>query len=180
MNKYSKCKPLMVRYRATSGASVPSTTRRVWISNLGAAALVAVGSSIQAAPAVATPPVGEGGMPEGARSFSSVIRAQSDWDKIGKRIQQGGLSDEEWKNVALYIRKLYSVGANDMSSMVKGLSKDKQSDAAKLVESFKESVKGSDGPISAHDSEATIAVYLKTSAQLRAFMELFQDVPDEL
>uniref|UniRef100_A0A7S2H2F4 Uncharacterized protein n=1 Tax=Octactis speculum TaxID=3111310 RepID=A0A7S2H2F4_9STRA len=61
-------------------------------------------------------PVGEGGLPDGARQFDNLVRAQRDWIKLGKAVESRHeeFTDEEWKNVGFYLRKLYSVG-DDMT-----------------------------------------------------------------
>jgi len=124
-------------------------------------------------------PVGEGGLPEGARQFDSVIRVQRDWSKIAKRVKEGGLADEEWKNIQLFLRRLYTA-SDDMAGMSRGLSASAQAEAKDLIKAFKENVKAADAPAVAKDADGLLAAYTKTNGQLDKFLAYFQDVPDEL
>lgn len=56
--------------------------------------------------------MGEGGLPDGARQFSNFLKVQRDWVALGKTVNEkkAGVSDEEWKNIALFLRKVYQVG----------------------------------------------------------------------
>ena len=49
-------------------------------------------------------------------------------------------SAEEWKNVALFLRQLYSVG-DDMMFLSKGFNKEKKEKAAELVKRFQDRLK---------------------------------------
>ncbi|CAM9300063.1 unnamed protein product, partial [Laminaria digitata] len=53
--------------------------------------------------------VGEGGLPDGARQFSNLVKVQKDWVALGKTVRSQGaeVSAGEWKNVALFLRKVY-------------------------------------------------------------------------
>lgn len=53
--------------------------------------------------------VGEGGLPNGARQFSNLIKVQKDWIALGKTVKdkRADLTADEWKNVALFLRKVY-------------------------------------------------------------------------
>jgi len=53
--------------------------------------------------------VGEGGLPSGARQFSNLLKVQKDWAALGATIKAKGadVTPEEWKNVALFLRKVY-------------------------------------------------------------------------
>ena len=57
----------------------------------------------------ADPLVGEGGLPNGARQFSNLLKVQKDWAALGKTIKARGadVTPEEWKNVALFLRRVY-------------------------------------------------------------------------
>ena len=73
-------------------------SRRSMLAETAAAATVVFGSSL---PALAGAPVGEGGLPDGARQFSNILLQQREWNKIGKRVRDGGssVSKDEWKNI---------------------------------------------------------------------------------
>lgn len=179
-----------VRLQAVHADAAEATTatplaalsgRRAWLSHVGgAAAASAVASVAAATPALAGPPVGEGGMPEGARQFSSVLAAQRDWAAIAKRVQDGSdVSDKEWQNIAFFLRRLYGAG-DDMAGMAKGLSPSAQPGAVALIKSFKAAVKTTDPAVVAHDAAAVAKAYKETNRMLDEFLELFNDVPDEL
>ena len=145
-----------------------------------AAALATVLTNVLApSPSFAGPPVGEGGLPEGARQFESMIRIQRDWGKIAKRVKEGGVADEEWKNIQLFLRKLYTA-SDDMAGMSKGLNSATQAEAQALIKTFKEAVKAADAPTVAKDTDGFLAAYKTTNGQLDKFLAYFQDVPDEL
>lgn len=57
--------------------------------------------------------VGEGGLPDGAKQFSNLLKVQKDWIALSQTIKKkrGDVSDEEWRNVALFLRKVYQVWA---------------------------------------------------------------------
>ena len=171
---------LPVIYAARGNDNAGAVSRRTWAQRAPLA--LAVAAAVEAAPwaAFAAPPVGEGGLPDGARQFDAVLRAQRDWVAIGKRVKRGdNISDEEWKNIALYLRKLYAVG-DDMASIAKGLDRDKQAGATALVKSFKEDVKAIDPVITAKDVPKFLTAFQATAKQIDSFLVLLQDVPDEL
>lgn len=64
-----------------------------------------------ATPALAELGVGEGGLPDGAKQFSNLLKVQKDWIALSQTIKKkrADVSDEEWKNVALFLRKVYQV-----------------------------------------------------------------------
>lgn len=72
------------------------------------------GGAVQSSPLpTSAASVGEGGLPDGARQFSNLLKAQQDWAALGNTMRERGssLSQEEWKNVALFLRKVYQVGS---------------------------------------------------------------------
>jgi len=153
--------------------------RRAWLAGATVAtATTVVGTS---SPAFAGAPVGEGGLPDGARQFSNVLLQQREWTKIGKRVREGGSSvgKNEWKNIQLYTRKLYAA-SDDMADMAKTLDADKKTKAQDLIKEFRASVKSSDSSIVANDASSFLAVYDTTAKQLDDFLAIFSDVPDEL
>ena len=164
------------RLRAAAPQTVAyALERREWLSATSAAALLGAVSPANAV--VGGVPVGEGGMPSGARQFAAVVRAQKDWAAVATRVKSGEASDEEWKNIQLYLRKLYSVG-DDMTSMAKGLPGSSQASALELIKDFKNVVKESDPLVVAKNVDGFLAVQNKTAKQLDDFLAFFQDVPD--
>jgi hypothetical protein len=153
--------------------------RRAWVGQVGA---FAASAAVVAAPAFAAPPVGEGGLPEGARQFSAVLAAQRDWNAIAKRLQDSSsseVSDKEWQNISFFLRRLYGA-SDDMAGMAKGLSGSLQPGAVTLVKDFKAAVKAADPAVNGKDAAGTLKAYAQTAKILDEFLALFNDVPDEL
>jgi len=161
---------------AEHASSLTLTGRRAWVG-----ALVTAAAAGAATPAFAGPPVGEGGLPDGARHFSAVLAAQRDWNAIAKRLQEGGsdVSDKEWQNISLFLRKLYGA-SDDMAAMAKFLSGSSQQTATKLVKDFRAAIKAADPAVNKKDATETLKAYNETIKMLNDFLELFNDVPDEL
>lgn len=67
-------------------------------------------------------------MPDGARQFSNFVKVRKDWAALGQTIKNKGadVAPEEWKNVALFLRKVYQasllffVGGGALASMGTG------------------------------------------------------------
>lgn len=176
------CAGWTVRKGGVSMTTNSFVTRRGILRALPGVAVLPLASSPSHA-VLGGVPSGEGGLPEAARQFDNVVRSQKGWESLGSRIEKGGkagdITNEEWKNVQLYLRQLYTAG-DDMAGMAKGLSKDKQGTAAELIKSFKATVKKADDPAAAKDAAGLRAAQKVSSAQLADFLALFQDVPDEL
>lgn len=126
-------------------------------------------------------PVGEGGLPEGARQFDAVVRAQRDWAAIGKRVATGheDMTKDEWSNIGGYLRKLYAVG-DDMKGISTGFDPTKKAQAQALAKSFQENVKAADKPVKAADWEGFLSLHRTAGGQIDTFLGLMQDIPDEL
>jgi hypothetical protein len=173
---------LVMNSERTTVSERSLNTRRCFLRSLPGIAALSVASPPSFAVLGGTPS-GEGGLPDGARQFDNVLRSQREWEKIGGRIQEagakGGLSEDEWKGIQLFLRKLYETG-DDMTAMAKGLSEPKKAAALVLVKSFKEAVKQADGPAGARDMPGISAAQKATSTKLADFLAVFQDIPDEL
>lgn len=78
--------------------------------------------------------VGEGGLPNGARQFSNFVKVQNDWAALGKSIESQGadVTAEEWKNVALFLRKVYQLGG-ELEYLAGTFPPDKKKSALALV-----------------------------------------------
>lgn len=78
--------------------------------------------------------VGEGGLPDGARQFSNFVKVQKDWAALGASIKGKGadVTAEEWKNVALFLRKVYQLGG-DLEYLAGTFPPDKKKTALALV-----------------------------------------------
>lgn len=84
--------------------------------------------------AIAEVGVGEGGLPDGARQFSNLVKVQRDWAALGKSITDQGadVTPEEWKNVALFLRKVYQLGG-DLEFLAGTFPSEKKKAAVALV-----------------------------------------------
>eukprot|EP00968_Pinguiococcus_pyrenoidosus_P019395 scaffold2113_cov233-Pinguiococcus_pyrenoidosus.AAC.17 len=89
-----------------------------------AAALGAL--SVLMGPQLVAAAVGEGDLPEGARRFNNVLRAQKTWAELGDAVSKRGseFDDKEWVNVQQVLRAVYQVG-DDMKAIAKGNSNEK-------------------------------------------------------
>ena len=81
--------------------------------------------------------VGEGGLPDGARQFSNFVKVQKDWAALGASIKGKGAdtTPEEWKNVSLFLRKVYQLGG-ELEFLAGTFPSDKKKTAQALVKSI--------------------------------------------
>lgn len=81
--------------------------------------------------------VGEGGLPDGARQFSNFVKVQKDWGALGASIRGKGAdpTPEEWKNVSLFLRKVYQLGG-ELEFLAGTFPPDKKKPAQALVKSI--------------------------------------------
>uniref|UniRef100_A0A7S3NJV4 Uncharacterized protein n=1 Tax=Aureoumbra lagunensis TaxID=44058 RepID=A0A7S3NJV4_9STRA len=123
----------------------------------------------------------EGDLPDGAFQFDRFIKVQSEWNRFGSRLKDESqvIDAKEWEAVGLFLRKLYDEG-EDMIFITQNLDKTKQNAAKEIATRFRSSVKGADKPVREQDRPVVIYAYNETSALMRSFLELLQDVPDEL
>mmetsp|Transcript_30385 Transcript_30385/g.70442 ORF Transcript_30385/g.70442 Transcript_30385/m.70442 type:complete len:210 (-) Transcript_30385:39-668(-) len=126
-------------------------------------------------------PVGEGGLPDGAKQFESLVRAKREWNKLGKSIatRHEEYSAEEWKNVALFLRQLYSTG-DDMNFMARSFDKTKRGEATELIKRFQDRVKGAAPAADKKDWEELLAVQKDTIGDINKFFDLLIDAPEDL
>ncbi|CAM9421880.1 unnamed protein product [Phaeothamnion confervicola] len=143
----------------------------LFVSTVGAAAI----------PKPVSAAVGEGDLPDGARQFLNVLNAQRDWVALGKTVaeRKGELSESEWKNVQLFLRKFYQA-CDDMAFMAKGLAAPLKKEALSLIDAMKKEVKAADKPAAARDDDGFLAAQSSVASKLDIFLQLFNDVPDEL
>ena len=67
-----------------------------------------------------------------------------------------------------------------MKPMAKGFSEPKRSDAIKLADEIKNEAKASDKLAGKQDSEGFLAAHRSIAGKIKDYMELFNDIPDEL
>ncbi|CAM9246196.1 unnamed protein product [Discosporangium mesarthrocarpum] len=157
-----------------------TVSRGAWVERVVGAALFAV-SVGKPTPVLAELGVGEGGLPDGARQFSNLVKIQKDWIALGKTISARGseLSPEEWKNVAFFLRRVYQTG-DDLNFLAGGLDPTKKKTALSLVKGIQTEVEAADKPVKVQDVEKFLEAQVSVQGKLETFMDLFADVPDEL
>eukprot|EP00903_Cladosiphon_okamuranus_P017956 g16520.t1 len=148
-----------------------------------------VGAAVTGAVAVAQGPrialaelgVGEGGLPDGARQFSDFVKVQKDWAALGVSLKDKGanVSPEEWKNVSLFLRKVYQLGG-ELEFLAGTFPSDKKKTALALVKSIQKEVQAADGPAREKDTETFMMAQVSVQKKFEDFMEYFNDVPSEL
>ncbi|CAB1121181.1 unnamed protein product [Ectocarpus sp. CCAP 1310/34] len=171
--------------RMTTGA-LPSDgggiSRGEWAGRmLGVAITGAVAVSQGPEFASAEVGVGEGGLPDGARQFSNLVKVQKDWAALGKSIESQGadVTADEWKNVALFLRKVYQLGG-ELEYLAGTFPPDKKKSALALVRSIQKEVQAADVPAREKDAAAFMKAQASVQKKFEDFMELFNDVPSEL
>ncbi|CAM9202320.1 unnamed protein product [Ectocarpus sp. 8 AP-2014] len=171
--------------RMTTGAQ-PSDgggmSRGEWAGRmLGAAITGAVAVSQGPEFASAEVGVGEGGLPDGARQFSNLVKVQKDWAALGKSIESQGadVTADQWKNVALFLRKVYQLGG-ELEYLAGTFPPDKKKSALALVRSIQKEVQAADVPAREKDAAAFMTAQASVQKKFEDFMELFNDVPSEL
>ncbi|KAG5177417.1 hypothetical protein JKP88DRAFT_86003 [Tribonema minus] len=124
--------------------------------------------------------VGEGNLPDEAYAFLKLIQLQKDWAAIGKTVREReDVAGDEWQNVQLYLRKMYQQG-EELKGMAKGFAEPKRAQALALVEAVRAEARAADKPAGARDRDAFLAAQRSIEAKIGEFVDLFQDVPDEL
>ncbi|CAN0486305.1 unnamed protein product, partial [Ectocarpus sp. 12 AP-2014] len=164
--------------RMTTGA-LPSDgggiSRGEWAGRmLGVAITGAVAVSQGPEFASAEVGVGEGGLPDGARQFSNLVKVQKDWAALGKSIESQGadVTADEWKNVALFLRKVYQLGG-ELEYLAGTFSLDKKKSALALVRSIQKEVQAADVPAREKDAAAFMKAQASVQKKFEDFMELF-------
>lgn len=165
----------------SSDNSIPSDRRQFLASSillLSSASAAAFGG---VSPALAD--VSEGNeLPKAAAQFSRVLRAKSDLVAIQKRVSENAsdMDKPEWDNVGQFLRKLYSV-SDDMKAIAGGLYEpEKKKKSAELIDSLKKVCKAADAPTGTQNGPEFLAYARKLTSIVDEFLELLQDVPDEL
>eukprot|EP00904_Undaria_pinnatifida_P008763 jgi/Undpi1/5016/HiC_scaffold_19.g08368.m1 len=170
------------RVSMTAPAGGSGLSRTAWMSRVLGVAFTGAAAATQApAGALAEVGVGEGGLPDGARQFSNLVKVQKDWIALGKTVKSQGadVSAGEWKNVALFLRKVYQLGG-DLEFLAGTFSADKKKTAMALVRGIQKEVEAADKPAREKDSEAFMAAQASVEKKFEDFMELFNNVPSEL
>ena len=126
--------------------------------------------------------VSDGDLPSGALAFSKVVKFQKDWDALAKSVESRGnqMDDKEILAIKLFLKQL----ANeyyDMDLLVSGvLDPKKAAEAKAIAKDFRSLIRQCDDAASDGNLKKILEVYPKTSAELKDFLALLQDVPDEI
>mmetsp|Transcript_27639 Transcript_27639/g.55316 ORF Transcript_27639/g.55316 Transcript_27639/m.55316 type:complete len:194 (-) Transcript_27639:151-732(-) len=129
--------------------------------------------------------VGEGTrLPDGAAQFSRILKAQSDWKKLGSALddrvaKKEEIGEDEWKSTSLYLRKLYGVG-DDMKFITATMDKSKKSSGEGIAKEFQNAIKAADKPAMAREYKPFSDNQKKSLALIDDFLALLQDIPDEI
>ena len=90
------------------------------------------------------------------------------------------MDKKEWDNVGQFLRKVYAT-TEDMKAIASGFyDSEKKKKAAVLIDDIKKLSKAADAPTGSQDGPEFLAYSKKISSSYDAFLELLQDVPDEL
>jgi len=100
---------------------------------------------------------------------------------VSKRVATGAaeMDTAEWNNVGQFLRKVYAVG-EDMKSIANGLDPEKKKKAAALIDDLKKYSKAADGPTGSKNGPEFLAYAKKITGIFDDFLDLLNDVPDEL
>ncbi|GMH77614.1 hypothetical protein TrST_g5726 [Triparma strigata] len=119
-------------------------------------------------------------LPDGAKQFSRVLKSQKDVKEIIASLSSSPPTDSsQWKVLSLYIRGLYSL-SDDMTFIGKGLAPEKKKMAEEVIKTFKKDVKEADVPAKAEDVEEFKKLMVKAEGGITEFLELLQDIPQDL
>ena len=77
------------------------------------------------------------------------------------------------------MRRIYSTG-DDMKVIASSMTKDKSKLADGYIEDIRKFSKAGEQPAQAQDGDSTIAVLEKCGAIIGDFLDLLQDIPDEI
>jgi hypothetical protein len=133
-----------------------------------------------ATPALAK--IGEGDLPDGSMAFSKILKYQGEWNKLGSSFKTRGaeMGDPELLNAKFFFKQLANE-YGDMELLAKGITDPQKAKQAKeLAKSFRTKVRECDDAATKGDIAKIQENYVTTAGQLTTFLELLQDVPDEL
>lgn len=126
--------------------------------------------------------IGEGDLPEGSIAFQKVLKYQKDWrtltDAIRPRIDT--VDDKEVTSIKLFLKQL----ANeyyDMELLSNSImDKTKAAEAVALAKNFRAEMRALDDAASKGNVRAVLDAYPATAKELQDFLDMLNDVPDEL
>mmetsp|Transcript_3308 Transcript_3308/g.6733 ORF Transcript_3308/g.6733 Transcript_3308/m.6733 type:complete len:200 (+) Transcript_3308:2-601(+) len=172
---------VLITTKTSLGATFSTSSRRSFVNqSILAPAFGFVGVSAGLpVPSLAEVSAGTS-LPDGANQFSRVLKSKAEVADVVKSLSSSSPVDaDQWKTLQLYIRKLYSVG-DDMLFVGKGLDKDKKAEAEKIVNKFRTDVKAADKPAREQNVGEFKELMVMADSGLSSFLDLLQDVPDEI
>ena len=133
---------------------------------------------------VANARVGEGDLPEGAMAVSKLLKYQSDWDKLAGNIKarQSEIegSEQETQGIKIFLKQLANE-YSDMELLGQGiLDKDKSTRAIAIAKTFRKQIRECDDAAGNKNFAKVLEIYPTTASELKDFIGLMQDVPDEI
>ena len=133
---------------------------------------------------IANARVGEGDLPEGAMAFSKLLKYQSDWDKLAGNIKARQTdiegSEQETQGIKIFLKQLANE-YGDMELLGQGiLDKDKSTQAIAIAKTFRKQIRECDDAASVKNFAKVLEIYPTTAAELKDFIGLMQDIPDEI
>lgn len=172
-----------------SSESISFSRRKFFIDSSSTAFMLttAVGVTTTAVPFVANAEVSQGNsLPDGAAQFARVLKMQENLRALSKRVSEEGVSespleDQEWENLSQFLRLVFATGKEDMKFMTKSMydpaKKTRGEEISKQVQKF---AQAGDIPAQKKDLEKFKVILEKLQSLFDEFLELLQDVPDEL
>lgn len=187
----SKTTELSLKKNNDGDSSESSSRRKFFLDSSSAFMLTtAVGVTsvtTTAFPFVANAEVSQGNsLPDGAAQFARVLKTQENLRALSKRVSEEGVSespleDQEWENLSQFLRLVFATGKEDMKFMTKSMydpaKKTRGEEISKQVQKF---AQAGDIPAQKKDLEKFKVILEKLQSLFDEFLELLQDVPDEL
>jgi hypothetical protein len=126
--------------------------------------------------------VGEGDLPEGAMAFSKLLKYQSEWDKLANSIKSrtSEIDERETQGIKVFLKQLANE-YSDMELLGKGIMDPAKAESAKsIAKNFRKQIRECDDAASEKNFAKILEIYPTTATELKDFLGLMQDVPDEI
>lgn len=126
--------------------------------------------------------VGEGDLPEGAMAFSKLLKYQSEWDKLANSIKSRSteIDERETQGIKVFLKQLANE-YSDMDLLGRGIMDPAKAESAKTIaKDFRKQIRECDDAASEKNFAKILEIYPTTATELKDFLGLMQDVPDEI
>lgn len=143
-------------------------------------------ASLSFQPSIAISAVGEGDLPDGAMAFSKLLKYKSEWTKLAETVKtrlssaDDKIDEKEITGIKIFLKQL----ANeyyDMDLLSKSiLGSEKVSRAKEIAKDFRSKIRQCDDSASNGDLNKIVEIYPLTNSEIQEFVDLMNDVPDEL